>query len=221
MKHLDRTDLRSQASAMLRAGIVSGELSSDTVHSTAVLAAQLGVSITPVREAVLDLANAGLVEVIRNRGFRVLKVEDKDLDEITEVRQMLEPPAMRLIVERASDSDLQRLRPMVEEMKISSASNLFAFLHQDHTFHLDLLSLSGNSRLQKAINMLRDQTRLMGIASLLHDGALVDSALEHELILDALIARAPEKAVNLMSLHIAHTRGTWAGRAERPRPNGE
>jgi DNA-binding GntR family transcriptional regulator len=45
--------------------------------------------------------------------------------------------------------------------------------------------------------------------------------LEHELILDALIARAPEKAVNLMSLHIAHTRGTWAGRAERPRPNGE
>jgi DNA-binding GntR family transcriptional regulator len=214
MKYLDRSDLRSQAVAMLRASIVSGELSSGTVHSAATLAAQMGVSITPVREAILDLANAGLIEVIRNRGFRVLKVADEDLDEITEVRQMLEPPAMRLIVQRATDADLQRLLPMVEEMKVSSSSDLSAFLVQDHNFHLSLVALSGNARLRKVINMLRDQTRLTGIASLLNDGALVASAFEHEMILQALIDREGEKAVELMSRHIAHTRGSWAGRLE-------
>jgi DNA-binding GntR family transcriptional regulator len=214
MKHLDRSDLRSQAVAMLRASIVSGELSSDTVHSAAALATRMGVSITPVREAILDLANAGLVEVIRNRGFRVLKVADEDLDEITEVRQMLEPPAMRLIVRRARIEDLQRLWPMVHQMKISSRSDLSAFLLQDHNFHLNLLELSGNARLKKAINMLRDQTRLTGIASLLHDGALVDSAFEHEKILQALIDREAEIAVDLMHRHIAHTRGVWVGRSE-------
>jgi DNA-binding GntR family transcriptional regulator len=171
----------------------------------------MGVSITPVREAILDLANAGLVEVIRNRGFRVLKVADEDLDEITEVRQMLEPPAMRLIVRRARIEDLQRLWPMVHQMKISSRSDLSAFLLQDHNFHLNLLELSGNARLKKAINMLRDQTRLTGIASLLHDGALVDSAFE---ILQALIDREAEIAVDLMHRHIAHTRGVWVGRSE-------
>lgn len=214
MKYLDRSDLRSQAVAMLRASIVSGELSSDTVHSAATLATRMGVSITPVREAILDLANAGLIEVIRNRGFRVLKVADEDLDEITEIRQMLEPPAMRLIVERATDADLRRLRPMVEEMKISSNSDLSAFLVQDHNFHLSLVALSGNARLKKMINILRDQTRLTGIASLLNDGALVDSAFEHEMILQALIGREADRAADLMRHHIAHTRGSWAGRSE-------
>jgi DNA-binding FadR family transcriptional regulator len=74
--------LREQAREALRARIVLGQIEPGEVRSVISLAEELGVSVTPVREAVMDLAHHGMVEVIRNRGFRVPQLSEHDLDEI-------------------------------------------------------------------------------------------------------------------------------------------
>src|SRR3954449_8596546 len=107
--------LREQAQQVIRASILAGELAAGEIYSASTLAERLGVSPTPVREAMLELANGGLVEPVRNRGFRVLAPDEADLDEISQLRLMLEAPSMRIVVERASDQELRGFRDIVEQ----------------------------------------------------------------------------------------------------------
>lgn len=215
MRVLKQTNLREQAKEVIRASIVGGELVSGQVYSATTLSGRLGVSPTPVREAMLDLANEGLVEAIRNRGYRVLTMADNDLDEISELRKMLEIPAMRLVVQKADDADLAVLESGVIAIEEAAAGkDLVAFLNADRTFHLALLGLAGNSRLVRLVGQLRDQTRLVGLKGMADVGSLAESAAEHRTILEALRARDADRAEFLVRHHLEHTRGTWAGRTE-------
>jgi DNA-binding GntR family transcriptional regulator len=207
--------LRSQVSDILRAQIAAGELAPDGIYSAVSLAQRLGVSPTPVREAMLDLAASGLVEPIRNRGFRILTVSPADLDEIVTMRLWLEVPAVERVIELASDEDLEALRPLAERI-VTAAERREAssFVLADTDFHQALLRLTRNGRLLSTVMELRDQTRLLGIERLSRYGELDASAAEHLQILDALIARDPDSARELMAAHLRHTRGIWAGERE-------
>lgn len=217
MKALKSSSLREQAGEVIRASIIGGELEPGEIYSATVLAERLGVSPTPVREAMLDLASAGLVEPVRNRGFRVVTPDERDLDEISELRLMLEPPAMRTVVVQASDEQLTALADVVAEIESTAASSDVAgFLLADREFHLGLLELTGNGRLVRLVSQLRDQTRLIGLKPLAESGQLMASAREHRRILDALRKRNGDGAEALMRVHLEHTRGIWAGRAEEP-----
>lgn len=200
---------------MIRASILAGELGPGEIHSATTIAQRLGVSPTPVREAMLDLANGGLVEPVRNRGFRVLTPDDRDLDEISELRLMLEPAAMRAVVERATDEQLAELDAVVTTIEQrAEVADVAGFLVADRAFHLGLLELLGNGRLVRLVAQLRDQTRLVGITELARAGNLMTSAREHREILAALRARDADAAEQLMRSHLVHTRGIWAGRSE-------
>jgi DNA-binding GntR family transcriptional regulator len=210
--------LREQAKQVIRASILAGELAAGEIYSATTLAERLGVSATPVREAMLELANDGLVESVRNRGFRILTPEEDDLDEISQLRLMLEVPSMRIVADRASDGDLLELRDIVEQIEATAAAaDVAGFLLADREFHLGMLELTGNRRLVRLVAQLRDQTRIAGITELAREGNLAKSAAEHRDILDALEERDAEKAKALMKRHLIHTRGIWAGRAE-PEP---
>jgi DNA-binding GntR family transcriptional regulator len=212
---LARVNLREQAGRVIRASILGGDLAPGEIYSAAILADRLGVSPTPVREAMLDLANAGLVEPVRNRGFRVLTVEDEDLDEITELRVMLEVPALAMVIERASDEDLEAIeRRLMACDRAAVAGDIPAFLLADREFHLGLLGLSGNRRLVHLVGQLRDQTQLVGIRNLADAGKLAATAREHRPIVEAVRARDADAAQALMRAHLRHTRGSWAGRRE-------
>lgn len=200
---------------MIRAGIAAGDLEPGVIYSATSLAERLEVSPTPVREAMLDLTRDGLVEAIRNRGFRVLTVSDKDLDEICELRIMLEVPAMRNVIARASDEDLRALEEPMEAIEAAASEGaLPAFLLADRSFHLGLLELGGNTRLVQLVVQLRDQTRLAGLKWLAREGRLLTSAREHPPILEAVRQRDVKRAEELMVAHLRHTRGIWAGRPE-------
>lgn len=210
--------LREQAQQTIRASILAGELEAGEIYSASTLAERLGVSPTPVREAMLELANGGLVEPVRNRGFRVLTPDESDLDEISQLRLMLEAPSMRIVAEQASDDDLRELRDTVEQIEATAAAaDVAGFLLADRAFHLGMLELTGNRRLVRLVAQLRDQTRIAGITELAREGNLAKSAAEHRDILDALQERDADKAQELMKRHLIHTRGIWAGRAE-PEP---
>jgi DNA-binding GntR family transcriptional regulator len=215
VKSLTQTSLREQAGQVIRASILAGELAAGEIYSASYLAERLGVSPTPVREAMLDLANGGLVEPVRNRGFRVLTPDEKDLDEISELRLMLEVPAMRAVAAHASDAQLQKLEDVVAEIESAAeAGDVARFLLSDREFHLGLLELHGNGRLLRLIAQLRDQTRLAAITDLARAGNLTASAREHRDLLESLRARDADRAEGLMRAHLIHTRGIWAGRSE-------
>lgn len=200
---------------MIRASILAGEMEAGEIYSATVLAQRLGVSPTPVREAMLDLAAGGLVEPVRNRGFRVLTPDERDLDEISELRLLLEPAAMRQVVERATDEQLADMEAVVATIEErAEAADVAGFLVADRAFHLGLLELLGNRRLVRLVAQLRDQTRLVGIAELAREGNLMASAREHRDILAALRTREADAAEQLMRRHLVHTRGIWAGRSE-------
>lgn len=200
---------------MLRAAILGGELEPGSIHSAVSLAERLGVSPTPVREAMLELSRYGLVEVLPNRGFRVTVIDDRDLDEIYELRRLLEVPAMELVIERASAQQLDALEQPLADLEAAADSNdVPAFLLADRDFHLTLLQLSDNPRLVDIVAGLRDQTRIIGLRSLAEAGVLQASASEHRPILEALRAGDVAEAKRVMDVHLEHTRGAWAGNAE-------
>src|ERR1044072_5911111 len=151
----DRTSARAQVRRILRAQVASGELQPGEIYSAVVLAKRLDVSATPVREAMLDLASAGLVEAVRNRGFRILTVSPQDLDEIVTLRIWLEVPAMQQVIERASDEEIDALSPLAQNIiDAAQRRDVSDFLLADHTFHTSLLQLARSDRLIRLVDEL-------------------------------------------------------------------
>ncbi len=177
--------LRDQVGHALRAALIAGELRPGSVYSAPGLAAELGVSATPVREAMLDLAREGLVEPVRNKGFRITEVSERDLDQYTELRTMIEVPTIGRITKTATAAQLEELRPIAEEIVTSAREhNLIGYLEADRRFHLTLLALAGNERLVETVGDLRKRSRLYGLTGLDEAGKLVSSAEEHLELLD-------------------------------------
>jgi DNA-binding GntR family transcriptional regulator len=214
LRPLDKPQsIRGRVSRALRAAILSGEMEAGQVYSAPSLGAKLGVSPTPVREAMLDLVKEGLVVMVRNRGFRVTEVDDRYLDEITQLRQFIEPPVVRDVVSVIPDTDIPALRAMAERIvERAQVHDLVEYTEADRAFHLALLHYAGNDRIVRLIDELRGQARLVGLVALANRGELADSARQHLAIVDALAARDADRVYRLMVDHISQTRGSWAGK---------
>ncbi|MER7226089.1 GntR family transcriptional regulator [Streptomyces rubradiris] len=175
------------------------------------LAARFGVSATPVREAMLDLAKEGLVDTVPNKGFRVTVVSDRQLDEYTQIRALVEIPTVAALARTADRVSLEALRPAAREIVAAAAAgDLIAYVEADTRFHLGLLALAGNAHLVEVVADLRGRSRLYGLTALVQAGRLLASAEEHLELLDALLER-DERAVHaIMTRHLGHVRGLWA-----------
>jgi DNA-binding GntR family transcriptional regulator len=196
--------------------IVAGQIAVGQIYSAPVLAGLLGVSVTPVREALLELASAGLVEAVPNKGYRVIELSEHDLDEILEVRHMLEVPGTAEVARRGTATeDMGRFQTLVDEIeRRAEEGDVPAFLEADREFHLGLLATLGNGRLTDIVSQLRYQARLYGLPLLAERGELRESAHEHRELLDAIGRRDAAAAAAIMAHHLKHTRGIWAGEAE-------
>ncbi|MBB1243634.1 GntR family transcriptional regulator [Streptomyces durbertensis] len=212
-----RERLRDQVAHALRAALISGELRPGQVYSAPGLAEDFGISATPVREAMLDLAREGLVEPVRNKGFRVTEINERDLDQYTEIRALIEVPTVGRVTREAARADLEALRPVAEEIvRAAREHDLIGYLEADRRFHLGLLGLAGNARLVETVGDLRKRSRLYGLTALDEAGELLPSAQEHLELLDLMLAGDAEGAEECMARHLGHVRSLWAreGRAE-------
>lgn len=209
-----RESLRESVARALRAAIVSGEMEPGTVYSAPTLCARFGISPTPVREAMLDLIKEGMATPVPNKGFRITKISDADLDHITELRLLIEPPTIRRVVPLIDAADLPRLRRMAQDIvDFAVEGRLAEYVEADRQFHLELLTYNKNPRLVGMISQLRTQTRLLGLAPLVSSGELRESAEEHLRLVDLIEAKDETGAEALMRQHIGHVRGKWAGAA--------
>ena len=208
---LPKTNLRDQVSRGLRSAIVSGELEPGGLYSAPSLAARFGVSATPVREAMLDLVREGQVTLVPNKGFRVTEVDPATLDQVAQLRQLLEPPVVRRVTPQIPRDDLPRLRRLAHDIVAGAADgDLIAYTEADRVFHLTLLAYDGNPRLVDLVAHLRGQARLLGLTGLLERGELVANAAEHLQIVDLIEARNSDGVEALMHRHISQVRTTWA-----------
>lgn len=207
-----RESLRDSVGHALRAAIVSGAMSPGEVYSAPALGGMLGVSPTPVREAMLDLVREGMVQALPNKGYRVTEISDADLDAITDVRLLLEPPVIATVTPLVPLDAIPQLRELAERIVTAvTERDLVAYIEADRVFHLSLLEYAGNAVLNALVSDLRSRTRLLGLAPLLDNGELQQSAAEHHQLLDLIEARDADGARALMYRHIGHVRSEWAG----------
>lgn len=208
---IQTNNLRDQALMILKSRLISGELVPGEIYSAASLANELGVSNSPVREAMLTLVNQGLMETVRNRGFRVIPVRRKQLEDIYDVRMLLEIPSIQKLAEipdtvRKVEPELRKI--IRELRRCSEESDIVGYLTADKQFHLQLLGLLNNPYLVSTVENLRDQVRQYGVSA---KEVLSRSAIEHENILDAIIEGNPPKAAELMRLHVHQLVNDFSG----------
>lgn len=212
---LQASSLRDQALRVIRARIISGAMRPGQLYALGATASELGVSVTPVREAVLELARERLVELARNRGFRVREMSEHELNEIVEFRKIVEVGAVRLIAERKlleQAGELTELARATE--KYAAAGDWVGFLDSDRDFHLGIMDHLKNERLLQVVGSLRDQSRLYGLDFVAGTESLTQSTHEHAALLNAIIAGQADEAAAIMDKHLQHARGIWAGKAE-------
>src|SRR5690349_19897850 len=144
-----RRIMRDEIIETLRAAVISGQLTPNQVYSAPILAEQFGVSPTPVREAMIQLANDGLMESVRNKGFRVRQPSDVELDELAELRMLLEVPIVRRIAEMGvAPETLAELRELAKDIERAAADNdVIGHVTADLEYHCKLLALAGNAHL--------------------------------------------------------------------------
>jgi DNA-binding GntR family transcriptional regulator len=198
--------LQDRVREALRAAIIDGRLVPGTLYSVQTLADQLGVSRSPVREALIDLCQNGMVRFERNRGVRVLETSIHDLEEIFALRILLEVPATYRATRQLTPEALATLRQELEAMRIAAdADDERTMMRHDVRFHNTLLVMSGNRRLAGYVERLRDVVLAKGASTPGRSRTLHDICDEHEAILDHVVARDPRRAAAAMKRHLVHT----------------
>lgn len=204
---VQRASVRGQILDALRAALVAGDLRPGEVYSAPVLGERFGVSATPVREAMQQLALEGAVEVVPNRGFRVVRRGVRELAELAEVRAMIEVPVMLRLARTVPAERWAELRPLAEAtIRAASSGCRATYAESDRGFHRAVLSLSGNGQLVQIAEDLhrRAQWPLVGAGSEGRGRAeLVADAHEHMTLLDALAARDLDVVRALVGEHFA------------------
>src|SRR5215470_179588 len=138
---IEKISMRERIARALHAAIISGELEPGMVYSAPSLGARFGVSATPVREAMLDLVREDLVEIVPNKGFRVTEISESALDEITELRLLIEPTVVAKVTPSIPRADVGEIRELAQKIvDAAAAGNLIEYTEADRIFHIRLLS---------------------------------------------------------------------------------
>jgi GntR family transcriptional regulator, carbon starvation induced regulator len=202
--------LTEQAESSLEAAIVKGRLPPGMKLRIADIAKELGVSTTPMREALSRLVSRGLVVAVGQRGFRVAPTSPEDLADITVTRVALETAALRRSM-RVGDgrwegeiiSSLHQLKRIVGRNRILKDSPELNLVHKG--FHASLIAACGSPRILELTSQLYDQAlryrRLMLATAINAD----DFVAEHESLADVVLSRSGNAAVSKLSSHLERT----------------
>jgi DNA-binding GntR family transcriptional regulator len=185
--------------AAMRAEILSGDLAPGARLHQGQLAKRYGTSRIPLRDALARLEQDGLVEIDARRGARVRALSVDDVEEIYDIRRLLEPLAVRLAVAALTDPAIRRLTYLSEAMDAASADAV-AGQQARRTFYEELYALSGRTRLTAAIMRLRDEvTRYHLIAG-------ESSRHAHADLRRAIKARDADAAATIVARHLEQAR---------------
>ncbi len=201
----DRLSSAERAYRALKNLILSNELPAGSQLLELEAALRLGMSRTPVREAMIRLEQDGVVEIRPRHGMRILPVSAADMREIYDVLTSLEATAAEMVARKGvTAEELQGLKDAVGEMEAALAcDNLDDWAAADHRFHELLVKLTGNQRLQQIVTQLSDQAHRARMLTLRLRPKPVGSNRDHAMLVDAIAARDGEAARRIHYEHRA------------------
>ena len=187
----------------LRRAILRGELEPGERLMEIQLAEKLGVSRTPIREAIRKLELDGLVLMIPRRGAEVARISEKNLKDVLEVRRSLEELAMELACERMSDENFEELEQAEEDFKQAiKTGNILTIVEGDEAYHEVIYRCTGNDRLLQILSNLREQMYRFRLEYIKDENKRQNLLEEHEKILKALKSRDIALARSAVREHI-------------------
>jgi DNA-binding GntR family transcriptional regulator len=187
---------------IIRADLMSLRIPPDTRISIDNLARELGVSQTPIREALSMLEAIGLVTRRRFVGYcSASQLNSQQLDELYEVRLLIEPYAARRAAERMSGDQLQQIRNLVVTMEPGDSRTSYdRFAVQDSQLHDLIAAASGNRLIQDSLARLHAHLHIFRLR--FHSEVTTEACTEHAALLEALVRRNAKGAEKAMRLHI-------------------
>ncbi|EAX47391.1 transcriptional regulator, GntR family [Thermosinus carboxydivorans Nor1] len=198
--------LREVVAETLRNAINSGLLKPGERLMETQLAEELGVSRTPVREAIRKLELEGFVVMIPRRGTYVAGLSIKDINEVFEIRTALDVLAAGLAAERITDEELEQLeRLLVQIGEEIDKGEIQKIVELDSMFHDILYRASRNDRLVGIINNLREQFTRFRSISMAYPGRLKNTLEEHRKLVEAIAARDIEAAQQVAREHMENS----------------
>ncbi len=208
---IPRSALYEEVATRLRERIFAHDFAPGQWLDEQALAAQYGISRTPLREALKVLAAEGMVTLKPRRGCYVTEVSDRDLDDIFPVLALLESRCAVEATLRAGPADLRRLEAVHEKLEAhASKGDIDRFFEANQEFHRLVMELAGNRWLTQVIQDLRRALRLARHHSLLARGRVQQSLTEHRAIVAAIRARDAECAGERMHRHLTEGRAAIA-----------
>ena len=195
--------LRDLVFNVLRMAILKGELQPGERLMEIQLAEKLGVSRTPIREAIRKLELEGLVLMIPRRGAEVAAISEKRLKDVLEVRKNLEGLAVRLACARAKEGMAKTLEEAEQAFRESIKSeDLIAMAEADEKFHFLIYDAADNEKLQQILTNLKENMYQFRLEYLKNKEARERLIEEHKAIVEAIKTNDPDAAVKVMDKHI-------------------
>ncbi|CAM5321021.1 GntR family transcriptional regulator [Streptomyces purpurascens] len=200
------TSGREKAYAYLKDTVLTDPGMQGAFLSEQELADRIGVSRTPIREALLQLAAEDLVELVPKRGARVSPLTGREIRELMELRGIVERYAAQELVS-GGGAPVAELRSLLERQReLTGADQAREFIAVDHCFHAALVSAVGNALLDRHYEGLRSRQVRTGVVALFNQQGRQEAVLEeHEAILDALEAGDAQAACAAIDHHLEST----------------
>ncbi len=187
----------------LRDSILSGKLVPNETYNEIALAKKLGISRTPVREALLELSSQGLITFLPRVGVRINHFTEQDVKEIFELRKAIELFAVAKVSKDFLKHDFASLEATLQSQREAiKKENFLAFLNVDREFHLTFTRLTNNKRLLTTLENIRDMIQVMSIRALAIEIRAKEVVEEHEKVIEAVKKGLSEKAVQEMEKHL-------------------
>jgi DNA-binding GntR family transcriptional regulator len=195
--------LRELVLDAIRSAIMNGTLQPRERLMEIQMAEELGVSRTPIREALRKLELEGFIVMVPRKGAYVSDLSFKDIADVFEIRAALEGLAAGLAAERITDEELEAMeRLLVEKKEAITQNNISRLVEVDTRFHEMMYQASRNERLSSIISNLREQIQRFRLTSLSHPGRMQESLSEHKKITEAIQSRDSQLARQLAQEHI-------------------
>ena len=217
MAAIEHKQLWQAVADQLRDEILDGRLSAGSRLVETELAERFGVSRGPVRDALAELARAGLAVDLPRRGTFVPSLTEKDLAEVYVIRRAIEEAAVRLAIEQGTDQDITTMYGTLEQTERAyRADDLAAAWEADMAFHRCYCRMSGNGRLLVLFDELSSQTVLLMRTALATHASLgwTPPVEVHRQIADAIRARDPRAASDAVGAHFQYTQDRLRASAE-------
>jgi DNA-binding GntR family transcriptional regulator len=195
--------LAKMAYEAIRKSILSGQWKIGELYNEKAIAADLGISRTPVREALLELASQDLILFLPRRGLMVNRFTRRDVDEIFELRKAIELAAVEKVTLASPPFDLFEIEEaLLKQRKAAKEKDYLAFMEADRIFHTSFSELTNNRRLIAALENLRDMMHVMGVKALALEGRALQVIEEHQAIFEAVRRGNCEEARRAMAGHL-------------------